>query len=286
MMVLSSKLAVRQFGEEDLELLVSLASAAGLRLRNIGLAEEAAQRRRMEEELELARRIQLAILPEALPEVPGYEIHGYNVPSRGISGDFYEVLQVANERCAFIVADVSGKGIAAALLTASLEALAIGPIEDGLPPDVVCRRLSRLLYARTPPEKYATAFLGILEPDSGRVSYTSAGHNPALLVRSNGEVERLTSTSVPIGLLPTGSFEKRSVALEPGDLLVLYTDGITEAENPEEEEYGIERLVDVCRAHHREKPKLLAARIDLDLERFVRGVPFADDRTVVMLRRC
>ncbi len=138
MIVLSSRAGVRQFSEGDMELLVSLASVAALRIRNVALLEEAAERRRLEQELALGRRIQVAALPATLPEVPGYALHAGNVPSRGVSGDYYQVLErqpaAGNEpEVVLMVADVSGKGIAASLLTHSLEGLSLGPIEDGLP---------------------------------------------------------------------------------------------------------------------------------------------------------
>ncbi|HYL05064.1 MAG TPA: SpoIIE family protein phosphatase [Thermoanaerobaculia bacterium] len=288
MIVLGSKVAVRQFNEEDMELLVSVASVAALHLRNLALAEEAAERRLLAEELALARRIQLALLPQSLPELPGWDLHGGNTPSRGVSGDYFAVVRRdggAARECVLMVADVSGKGMAASLLTASLEAFAAGPIEDGLPPEAICAKLSRLLYRRTPPEKYATAFVAALAVDSGALRYANAGHNPPLLVRAGGAVEELGATGVPIALLPDARYEAGEARLEPGDVLVLYTDGIVEAANPESEEYGIERLADLCRRHRRETCAEIAAALEADLEAFVRGVAFGDDRTLVMARR-
>src|SRR4051794_21841601 len=134
MIVLESRLQVRQFGEEDLELLVSLAAVAALHLRNLRLVLEAEERRRLEEELALARRIQVALLPSQLPAVEGWELYGTNFPSRVVSGDYYEVVERSEGReLVLMIADVSGKGVAAALLTASLQALSAGPVEDGLP---------------------------------------------------------------------------------------------------------------------------------------------------------
>jgi phosphoserine phosphatase RsbU/P len=286
MIVLESRVQARQFTEEDLELLVSLASVAALHIRNLALALEAAERRRFEEELALARRIQEALLPSRLPEVAGWELHGGNIPSRGVSGDYYEVVERLDGReVVLMVADVSGKGMAASLLTISLQALSTGPVEDGLPPDEICTRLSRLLYRRTPPEKYATAFLGVLTPETGRLRYTNAGHNPPLVVRAGGTVEELASTGVPLGLLPAAQYGAGEVILSPGDTLVLYTDGLAEAMDPESEEYGLSRMADICLRLCGEPCAKLAAALEEDLERFVRGVPYADDRTIVMARR-
>jgi serine phosphatase RsbU (regulator of sigma subunit) len=305
MIVLGSKVAVRQFNEEDMDLLVSVASVAALYIRNLALAEEAAERRLLAEELALARRIQLALLPPSLPDLPGWELYGANTPSRGVSGDYFAVVTRAGGpagaggpggadgvggaggagECVLMVADVSGKGMAASLLTASLEAFAAGPIEDGLPPDEICAKLSRLLYRRTPPEKYATAVVAAIALDSGLLRYANAGHNPPLVVRASGAVEELAATGVPIALLPAAAYEAAEVLLAPGDFLVLYTDGIVEANDPDGEEYGNDRLADLCRRHSQASCADLAAALDADLEAFVRGVPFADDRTLVMARR-
>ncbi|MEA2604018.1 MAG: phosphoserine phosphatase RsbU/P [Acidobacteriota bacterium] len=286
LIVLDSRLQVRQFAEEDLELLVSLAAVAALHLRNLKLALEAEERRRLEEELALARRIQMALLPSQLPQAAGWELHGTNFPSRVVSGDYYEVVERAEGReLVLMIADVSGKGVAASLLTASLQAFSAGPVEDGLPPDEICVRLSRLLYRRTPPEKFATALLAVLEPATGRLRYTNAGHNPGLIVRAGGEVEELGPTGIPLGLLPNAPYRTAEATLGPGDLLVLYTDGIAEAVNPADEEYGLERIRQVCARHRGERCMDLAEALEKDLEGFVRGVPFADDRTIVLARR-
>ncbi len=286
MIALSSRAHLRRFDESDMELLVSMAAVAAMHLRNISLAAEAAERRRLEEELKLARQIQVALLPAELPPIPGYSVQGGNMPSRGVSGDLYEVFQRNEARESFfLVADVSGKGIAAAFLTASLEALAAGPIEVGHPTDRVCGLVGRRLYARTLPAKYATAFLVTLDHESGVLHYTNAGHNPALLVRSNGESELLGPTGMPIGLMPEATYGSKETRLEKGDSLIMYTDGITEAENPEEEEFGTDRLLEACLALRHESLAELSAGIEKALGEFVRGVPYADDRTLVMLRR-
>ncbi len=286
MMVLGSTLSVRQFNEEDMELLTTLSSVAAMRIHNVRLTEEAAERRRLETEVALAREIQVALLPDRLPKPPGYQIHGANLPSRGVSGDFFKVAERGDAgECVIFIADVSGKGMAAAMLTATLEALAAGPIEQGHAPDDVYARVSRRLFARTPPEKYATAVMAVLEPANGTISYASAGHNPGLIVRRDGATEWLEATGPPLGILPEGEYENLEAKLEPGDTLVLYTDGITEAENPDEEEYGEQRLEQVC-VRNRELPlEGLAAALEIDLQAFANGVPFADDRTFVMVQR-
>lgn len=286
MIALDSRAYVRSFTEEDLELLASLASVAALRIRNVALAEEAAERRRLEEELKLARAIQIGLLPRELPKPAGWSLYAGSVPSRGVSGDYYFAAErAAGESLFAMVVDVSGKGMAAALLTASLEALAASPIELGLAPGEIAPRVSKLLYRRTLPAKYATAFLVDLAPATGASRFVNAGHNPSLVIRGDGSVERLGATGPPIGLLPEAAYEEGALTLGPGDLLALYTDGIVEAVDPDDDEFGLERLEGFLVAQRDAPLETIAEGLDRALDEFARGVPFADDRTLVLLRR-
>ena len=286
MIVLNSRLATKRFTQDDLELLVSLASVAALRLRNITLAEEAAERRRLATEVELARRIQVALLPRRLPAPASWELHADNVPSRGVSGDFYLALERgAGRELMLMVADVSGKGIGAALVMASLEALCGAPLAQGQPPEKVFSEVSPLLLQRTEAAKYATAFLAAVEPATGRLRYASAGHNPALLVRAGGDTEPLGATGPPLGLLAGAGYHGAKRRLEPGDLLAIYSDGIVEATDPADREYGLDRLTALCRRHRADPLAKLTAAVEADLRVFAAGVPFADDRTLLLLRR-
>jgi sigma-B regulation protein RsbU (phosphoserine phosphatase) len=195
------------------------------------------------------------------------------------------VVERGDDEILMMTSDVSGKGMAAALLTASLEALSAAPIEAGMPVEELCQRVSKLLYQRTPPAKYATSFVATVELSSGRLRYTNAGHNAGLAVRAGGAIERLTSTGVPLGMLPEAPFTAREIELGPGDLVVVYTDGIVEAFDPADEEFGLERLEAICREHRAVPLSELSDIIDRELEKFVRGVPYPDDRTLVLLRR-
>ena len=285
MIVLSSGLVEREFREPDMELLVVVASAIGLRMRNIALAEEAAERQRFERDVALARRIQVNFLPPETPRISGVEIYGGNIPSRGVSGDYYQVVERKDHGdLAVIIADVSGKGIAASLLTGYVDALCLAYLGEGHPPEEVFNRVSPQMNAKTPPESFATAFLGLIEP-TGRLVFASAGHDPVALIRSSGEIEWLMPTGMPLGLMPDATYTAADAALETGDTMVLYTDGITEAANPEEEEFGRERLGECCVEHRTLPVDDLAHAIYDSVEAFARGVPYHDDRTLVILRR-
>ena len=286
MIVLGSNAATRRFAEEDLELLVTLASVATLRIRNLALAEEAAERRQLEKELEIARRIQVALLPETLPEVPGYRLYGATLPSRRVSGDYFEVVPRGDGReVVLLVADVSGKGIGASLLTTYIQALSSVPIADGLLPHEVFARVSGTLYRRTPSNRFATMILVVLESATGIVRYCSAGHLPACLIRAAGQVEWLEPTGLPLGLFPDAEYVTDESSIESGDTLVLYSDGYVEAEDPEEAQFGESRLAEVCAANRGAAPEDLAKAIDAAVERFTDGQAPADDRTIVIVRR-
>lgn len=299
MIVLTSGRNVRIYSEEDLSLLVSLAAVAALRIRNVALAREAFERRQLEREVELARRIQVRLLPETPPLVPGWEVHAGNRPSRGVSGDIYQVIERVvdvdpetedleggtRHELVLMVADVAGKGIAAALLTATLEALAAGPIERGLPPEEIATWLSQQLRSRTPVEKYATLFLAALDTESGVLRWANAGHLPALLLRESGDLEHLDASGPPVGLIDAEPYPPRETELHPGDLLLLYTDGITEATDPQDEEMGQARFEDLCCRHAAGSLHDFAEALDRELEELTQGVAPEDDRTLVAVRR-
>jgi serine phosphatase RsbU (regulator of sigma subunit) len=286
MIVLSSRVHVRRFSEQDMELLAALGSVAALRLRNLALAEEGARRRELEKEMALARQIQLTLLPEHLPEIPGYSVFAANDASRAVSGDFYEFQgRDEGDEQVIVIADVSGKGMAASLLAASFDALLMGPIEVGNAPDEICAKISRRLFMKTPPERYVTAFIAAIDPSSGRLTYTNAGHNAGLLFRQDGSVQQLEANGMPLGLFPVVEYEKVVTTLAPGELLLLYTDGITEAANPKGDEFGLERLQAVAGKYTAEPLVAIAVAIEAAVEVFADGTPFGDDRTMVLLRR-
>jgi len=286
MIVLGSRMQTRQFDEEDMELLVSLAAVAAMRIRNVKLTQEVIARKRLERDIELARRIQVALLPDHLPRLPGYTLHAGNVPSLGVSGDFYKVVERAEGReVVLMVVDVSGKGISASLLTGSLEALSAAPIAGGEPPERVCASCSQLLQERTPPERYATMFLGVLQPGSGVVRYCNAGHTPGLWIGSDGTTGWLHSTAPPVGLVPGMAFEAAEVVLDPGDTLLVYTDGITEAENADGAEFGEDRLRELCASMAGAPPGELARAIETRLGSHCGGAPPLDDRTLLIVHR-
>ncbi|MGE5716957.1 MAG: PP2C family protein-serine/threonine phosphatase, partial [Acidobacteriota bacterium] len=282
---LEVRLGRKSFSEEDLRLLTSLANTSAIKIQNLRLQEGAAARQRIEREMALAWDIQRRLLPEAEPVLPHTELLGRTVPSRTVSGDYYDFFERGDRSLDVVVADVSGKGMGASILAASVQAAFQAWAGEHFPPDRLCSRLNEMVYRRTSPEKFITFFLALYDPESGSVVFTNAGHNPGILVRAGGRTELLGAHGPPLGLFPGKTYGSGTFTLEPGDLLALYTDGVTEAVNPEDEEFGTPRLVEALVKAHRGTVAQIEAELNAVVLAFTAGTPFGDDRTLVLLKR-
>jgi len=200
-----------------------------------------------EEELKRAREIQQMLLPSKLPQLPGAQISGAWQPAREVSGDYFDVIQLDEKRIGICVGDVAGKGITAALLMANLQASFRAFATPEATPQVVCTKLNTFLCANIASGKFVTFFYAILDAEKRALVYENAGHCPGLLVRENGEIESLRGGGAVLGALPDWVYQDHTAQLQPGDKLLLWTDGITEAENAQLEEFGEERLVEAAR---------------------------------------
>ena len=203
-----------------------------------------------------------------------------------MGGDYYDGITCADGRTAILVADVAGKGMPAAMLMSNLQARAQVLFEDPTDLAALVTRLNRVLRANCPANRFITFFVGVLDPASGELTYVNAGHNPPLLVRAGGEVETLPATGLILGILPAAKYEEKTCRLEKGDVLVMYSDGVTEASRPEvDEEYGEERLARLA-ANLRERPsQAIIEAIHQDVFAFLAGAPAADDITLIVARR-
>ncbi len=213
--------------------------------RRRAYAEKLASERQMAQELEIARQVQARLFPQILPQVPGLEYAGVCVQARSVGGDYYDFVDLGDKRLALVVGDIAGKGIAAALLMANLQANLrsqfVGAAED---PRKFLASVNRLLFENTTPGGYATLFFAEYDSASAQLTYANCGHLPGLLLHADRSMEQLNSNATVIGLFQTCDFEVSSTQLRSGDLLVLYTDGITESEDEHGEEFGQERLID------------------------------------------
>ena len=279
---LDSRLAAADMAGGNRELLQTLAMEASTVLENARLLEEERAKQRMEEELKVARDIQQSLLPRTLPSAGWLRAAGSSVASAQVGGDYYDVIAV-NERCwGAVVADVSGKGVSSALLAALLQGALI-PASDHA--DVLARRMERLnafLLDRTGGEKYATVFYCLLD-QSGRLDYVNAAHCPPIVVRPNGETTELAATGVPVGLLEGSKYELAGRQLSPGEKIVIYTDGVTEAQDARGAFFGRKRLFDLVRTHAAASSTELHDAIQGAVSDFTEGAPQSDDITLVVL---
>lgn len=235
-----------------------------------------------EEELKRAREIQQMLLPSKLPQPAGVQIAGAWQPAREVGGDYFDVIQLDEKRIGICVGDVAGKGITAALLMANLQASFRAFATADASPQVVCTKLNKFLCANTAPGKFVTFFYAVLDTSERTLTYENAGHTPGLVLRSNGTTESLRGGGAVLGALPDWSYQDYVAKLQPGDKLLLSTDGITEAENAQLEEFGEERLVEAARARDGSALDIQRA-IMQQVTTFCSG-NFRDDATLLVLR--
>jgi sigma-B regulation protein RsbU (phosphoserine phosphatase) len=283
-MLLGPKLTGARFSREDLTLLETLANQTGAAIRTASLYAESVKRVALEEELTLARQIQFRYLPTAFPRWKNLEVFGVNQPSKQVGGDYFDVVAVEDGILAAI-ADVSGKGVPAALVMSMMQASLRTQAEEGRSAADMLERVNRLMLARGETGMFATCFLGRLDRDTLTLRYTNAGHNPPILLHEDGGVEVLSDGGLLLGVFDDPRLTEGSVRLVPGDRLVLYTDGVTEARSPEGEFYDEERLGVLLRGLD---PALSAEAIALavkdDVREFAQTDDFEDDMTLVVLR--
>jgi phosphoserine phosphatase RsbU/P len=237
---------------------------------------------RLEQELETARQIQQALLPKSFQHFPHLEVTGVNRSCLAVGGDYFDLMQVAPNRAAFVIADVCGKGLGAALVTAMLQgtfsAMTLGPELAR-----VCAHVNRYICEHSEMQRYATLFFGTVDA-SGRLEFINAGHLPPLLVRGGKVESSFPAKSLPVGLFERTQYEAETAQLEPGDTLVLFTDGVNEAGDPAGQMFDMDRLREAVAAHAARPVEAMQAGILAAVERFTRGAPQADDITLLILR--
>jgi serine phosphatase RsbU (regulator of sigma subunit) len=270
------------FSKLDRQILDAIAIESASIIENARLVRLEQERRRVEQELNIARNIQQALLPRGFREFPHVSITGVNMPCHEVGGDYFDILPVSADRISFLIADVSGKGLGAALLTTMLQG-AFSGISTGSDPERIFQRINSFLCERSDVGRHATMFLGTLDSD-GSLEYLNAGHPSPMLVR-RGEVHDLyTRGSLPLGLMPECQYPVSRVKLEPDDRLILFSDGITEAENSCGEFFGESRLRSLLAGQHDTPLDVLQRDIAKTIERFSNGASQADDITLLIVR--
>lgn len=277
---------IGEFIAQDLNLLTVMANVAAIRIEHARLAEVEAAERAMARDLQQAAEIQRQFLPSSAPEMPGLDLAGYNAACRTVGGDYYCLHPCPDGRAALVVADVAGKGMPAALLMSNLQAKVQVLLEQLESVEAMISRLNRLLASSCPGNRFITFFLGVISADRQEIVYCNAGHNPPLLVHSDGHVETLRGGGMILGVLARATYEQRRCRLEAGDVVVLYSDGVTEASRPGTmDEFGDQRLGQLLTEYRHESAAQLVERVKSAVEEWTAGAPPADDITLVVAKR-
>src|SRR5256714_10864838 len=231
------------YSKDDLEVLMLLASQVAIIIEKVMLHEQMIEKQRLETQLEVARQVQLELLPGRDPQLESFDISAYNFPTEEVSGDYYDWVRIYDDQIGIVIADVSGKGVPAALLMAFLRASLRAATHIGYAPHISMSKVNYLLWESIERNQFVTAFYGVLDASNKTLAYTNAGHNPPLLMNAHGNVRFEERGGVPLGMFRDSRYYEYFATIEPGQMLVLYTDGVTEAINPSGEEYGGQRLV-------------------------------------------
>ncbi len=273
------------FKPENIRLIEDMASQAAVALERAKIHSQLVAARQIERELQIARRIQVHLLPLVDPDIPGYDIAGMNVPSREIGGDYYDFIRIAPDELGIVVADVAGKGVPAGLVMAGLRAALHTRVETTFSIRHIFEGINRFLLESTGPDAFVTAFYGVLNIPSGQLTYVNAGHNPPMLLHSDGTLVELKAGGPLLGVMPEADFRRAKAELEPGAILCLFTDGITEAGGDTGEEFGEQRVERVLRRFADQPAGAIEREIEREAVEFTKGRGTLDDRTVVVVKR-
>ena len=280
-----SPFILREFTKNDLSLLTVMANVAAIRIEHARLAEVEAAERIMQRDLSQAAEIQGGMLPAHAPEIAGLDLAGFNVPCRTVGGDYYDFFPYPGDSVGLALGDVSGKGMPASLMMMALHArvhvLAESPGNLG----GFMARLNKATCATCPSNRFITFFFSVLDAASGDLRFANAGHNPPVLLRASGEVQMLEGGGPVLGVISVAPYSEQSASLAPGDLLVLYSDGVTEANNPDFDEFGEERFIHVLNENRARPAREIVDAVTAALKEFTAGAPQADDITLLVAKR-
>ena len=272
-----------KYANEELAQLALISNQIGVALENVRLLRESVEKKLIEEELEIARRVQSRLLPPCSPRIPGYDLSAATIPSRHVGGDYYDFDLLEDDALVLVVADVSGKGIPASLLMATLRAAVNSNADAKSAPAVMLRRINKLLYESTSSEEFATLFYGVVNLKNGMMTYANAGHEFPFLV-CDGAVQQLAESGMVIGCVESFAYEEFACEIPKGGTLVLYTDGITDAASADES-FGARRLKERLERDGHRQSEELCQNILSEVQMFAEGGEALDDLTLVILRR-
>jgi sigma-B regulation protein RsbU (phosphoserine phosphatase) len=281
-----SRIGTASFTDLDQILLDAISRQVNAAIENDFLHQESLIKERIEQELNVAASIQQIVIPRELPEIPGYDVAGINIPSREVGGDYYDCIDLGDGRFAIVMADVAGKGIAAALLVNTLNASLYAYLDNNTPLPEMTDNLNKIIYNASPSDKFITYFITILNTKTGELDIVNAGHNPILLLRTDGSMDKIEAGGVGLGMFDFGiPFSGQKSIMNPGDKLFLYTDGIPEAMNEEDEEYSDERMIKFFKEHSEISSKEFINAVVKDVKNYAGDAQQSDDITVLILKR-
>jgi sigma-B regulation protein RsbU (phosphoserine phosphatase) len=273
------------FSHEHLELLTAIASSAARAVDNARLYEVAVDKGRLERELQMAREVQASLLPQETPRASGWEFVARWRPARQVAGDYYDFIACANGQIGLVIADVTDKGMPAALFMALTRSIVRASVDSAHPPADAIVRANRLICADSTRGMFVTLFYALLDPLSGNLTYVNAGHNPPLLYQSaQAKLTELMPTGMALGVLADASFGQRSLRLQRGDMVLMYTDGVTDATDRHMHEFGPERLRQVLLDHRLAPAESVMAGLETALDSFTGPVAAFDDIAMVVVK--
>jgi len=276
----------RRFRQKRVEIVNSIAQQVALSIQNEHLQREMVNRERLEHEVQLARQIQQTFLPDHLPEFPGWDLAATWLTARQVGGDFYDVFELPGGRLGLFIADVSDKGIPAAIFMAVTRTLVRAVVYDTPSPAETMRRVNALIIPDNHQSMFVTAVYGVLAVKSGAFTYANAGHNaPIWIGGADGKLKSLHRTGPALGIIEDMSVEERTITLDPGDFILLYTDGLTEAFSPEDDIYGEERLQQLLKTTEKVTARGVLNAIEASVNQFMGPLPAADDLTMLAVKR-
>ena len=276
---------LREFTKDDLDLLTVMANVAAIRIENARLAEIEQSRKLMARELEQAAEIQRRFLPGAAPKLQGIELAGHNAACRTVGGDYYDFFPYPPSRVGMVLGDVSGKGMPASLLMMGLQARVQVLIEEPSDLAAVMTRLNRITAANCPSNRFISLFFCVLEGETGELTYCNAGHNPPILVRADGTWEEIQGGGPVLGILGSIQYKEFKQQLGPGDILVIYSDGVTEAPNAAGDEFDVPRLAEMVLKHRSAPCADIVKAVNAAVDEFTGGAPPSDDITLIIAKR-
>ncbi|MCX5801868.1 MAG: PP2C family protein-serine/threonine phosphatase [Candidatus Eisenbacteria bacterium] len=285
LLTIYNKRGGERFSEEDQRLLAIIAAQSAQVVENARLSEEEQALRRMQEEVRLALEIQIGLLPKASPQVPGYDIAGVSIPAQVVGGDYFDFVPIHETKLAVSLGDISGKGLPAALLMANLQATIRAQTLLRLSPKDCMQRSNSLMFQSTDSRKFATLFYGVLDAERHELCYSNAGHEWPFLFGTAKDPARLEVGGMVLSCMENSQYDEAVVPINPGDLLVIFSDGVTEAANESWEEFGEQGLAAVIRENLSETSRGLIEKIVTAVKRHAGNLPQTDDITLVVIRR-